>query len=110
MGGNNEGVIGMISEPPTESSICLLTARVFDDSGTTSTSNINAAIEWCGDNKSRVINMSLGGSGPPSDATQKIYKQLYEKENVLIIAAGRRPATGGDNDNFKLPSKVSKKF
>lgn len=102
LGGNDIGVVGVLPDEPAISGICLLIARVFDDTGKTSGSNIIAAVEWCGDNKSRVINMSLGGGGTPSDETKKIYKNLYEKENVLIVAA-----TGNlGNSDYSYPASL----
>jgi serine protease len=84
-GGNDEGVVGVI---PSNRSICLLIARVFGDSvyDSATTSTLLTALEWCADNKSRVINMSLGGS-PPSLARLFLVRQLVNKENIALVAA-----------------------
>jgi subtilisin family serine protease len=71
---------------PDNNNICLLIARAFGDAdGGTPSSNINAAMEWCGMNDARVINMSLG-SGSFSRTQQLIVRALQD-QGVLIVAA-----------------------
>jgi hypothetical protein len=89
-GGNGEGIRGVV---PSSDGICLLIARAFGDAeGGALGSSINDALEWCGDNGARVINMSLG-SGFFSTSQRRIIQAL-DNEGVLIVAA-----SGNDGDD-----------
>jgi serine protease len=96
-GGNGEGVVGVI---PSNQGICLLIARVFADNvGSASTSSVNAGIEWCANNKARVINLSLGSS-QPSPSQQSIIRRLVTAENILVVVAA---GNAGDS-SFSYPA------
>jgi serine protease len=89
-GGNNLGIVGVI---PDNNNICLLIARAFGDAdGGALGSSVSTALEWCGDNDARVINMSLG-SGFYSRSQQAIIQDLQNK-GVLVVAA-----SGNDGNN-----------
>jgi subtilisin family serine protease len=92
-GNNDKGVIGVI---PDTTGMCLSIARVFGEgSSSTSIAAINAGIEWCANEGSRVINLSLGGPHP-STASAQLYAALWE-EGVLVVAAA-----GNDGNTEKL--------
>lgn len=72
----------------------LLAAKVLNDSGTGSMSNLATAIRWAADRGTRVVNMSLGSddfSTPVAEAAR-----YAAARNVLLVAAagnaGRAPA------------------
>jgi serine protease len=72
--------------------MCLSIGRVFADGfPTTSTSFVDAAIEWCASQGSKVINLSLGGVGSPNQSSQDILDALWE-EGVLVVAAAGNEA------------------
>jgi serine protease len=99
-GGNGEGVVGVI---PSNQGICLLVARVFaDNAKSSSTSSINAGIEWCANNKARVINMSLGGL-QPSPSQQSIIRRVVTAENILVVVA----AGNAGNSSFSYPASYT---
>jgi subtilisin family serine protease len=92
--GNNQGIAGVV---PGNDGICLLVARAFGDaSGGQLGSIITDAIEWCGDNDARLINMSLGGGF--SSRTQLTVIQALTLEGVLIVAAAGND--GSEDLNF----------
>lgn len=95
-GGNDEGVTGVI---PQNDGICLLIARTFGDvDGGALGSDVNSAIEWCGDQGARVINMSLGGVF--FSQTQASIIQSLRSEGVLVVAA----AGNDGSDNLHFPA------
>jgi hypothetical protein len=92
-GGNDAGIVGVI---PDNNNICLLIARVFGDAeGGVLGSSVNAAMEWCGENDARVINMSLG-TGFYSRTQQVIIRDL-EVQGVLVVAAAGNDGTSDLN-------------
>jgi subtilisin family serine protease len=65
----------------------MLVARVFDDAfGSSASSEIDRAIEWCADNGANIINLSLGSSSQSSNQ-KALVTSLYEEENILLVAA-----------------------
>jgi subtilisin family serine protease len=91
-GNNGIGITGVI---PNNQNICLLIARVFDDlMNTQADGYVVNAVEWCVDNGARVINMSLGGTAPTIAWLDTFYRDLYEKDGVLVFAA-----SGNDGDD-----------
>jgi serine protease len=83
---NNQGVVGVA--PGAE----IFTARVFSTSGQFFSSNIITALQVCKDGGAQVISMSLGGPDSVS-YEQQAYKDLYEKFNIITVAASGN--TGG---------------
>lgn len=84
-GDNDLGIVGVI---PDNNNICLLIARAFGDAdGGALSSSVDAALEWCGENDARVINMSLG-SGFASRTQQVIIQDLEDQEVLVVAAAG----------------------
>lgn len=80
---NNE--IGVVGVNPYGSKI--FAAKVFGNEGRTSWSTVAAAIDSCVRNKTRVINMSLGGSSDNSAIAASV-KKAYEAGLVIVAAAG----------------------
>jgi serine protease len=81
---------------PDNNNICLLIARAFGDAdGGALSSSVNAAIEWCGENDARVINMSLG-TGSYSRTQQVIIRDMQD-QGVLIVAAAGNDGTSDLN-------------
>lgn len=78
---NSVGVVGVI---PTGQQP-LFISKVFDASGSASSSTIIKGVLQCNKNKAKVISMSLGG-GRPTNFEQKIY-DLMASRGVLVIAA-----------------------
>ena len=90
IGGNNIGVTS-VNPDPTEFSFYI--GKGLSDSGSGSTSGVLAAAEACATAGAKIISMSLGG-GSPSQNAADIYDNLFENEDVLIIAAA---GNGGDS-------------
>jgi serine protease AprX len=72
----------------------LIGLKVLNASGSGTTSNIIAAVDWCITNKStyniRVINMSLGSSGSSdgTDTLSQAVNNAYNNGIVPVVAAG----------------------
>jgi len=72
----------------------LVGLKVLNSSGSGSTSDIDAAIQWCITNKSTygidIISMSLGsaGSSDGTDSTSQLVNQAYAAGILPVIAAG----------------------
>ena len=72
----------------------LIGLKVLSSSGSGSTSDIDAAVQWCIDNKDTygidIISMSLGsaGSGDGTDSTSLLLEDAYQAGIVPIVAAG----------------------
>ena len=81
LGGNGVGVVGVV---PT-GTLPLYIAKVFDASGSASSSAILKGVLNCRKAGANVISMSLGG-GAPNNFEAKIY-DFVSKKGVLIIAA-----------------------
>ncbi|WP_375768949.1 S8 family serine peptidase [Archangium gephyra] len=63
----------------------LLVARVLDERGDGRTSNVIAALQWCGEQGAKVVSLSLGSS--QDDETEKEAFQASWDAGVLAIAA-----------------------
>ncbi|HZH13920.1 MAG TPA: S8 family serine peptidase [Archangium sp.] len=73
---------GMVGLAP---SARLLVARVLDERGDGRTSDVIAAVEWCGKAGAQVISLSLGSSSP--DPVEEAAFQASWNAGVLAIAA-----------------------
>jgi serine protease len=99
-GDNDGGVVGVI---PSNQGICLLIARVVpDNSRSTSISAMNAGLEWCANNKARVINMSISAL-QPSSSQQSIIRSLVTTENILVVGS----AGNEGNSSFSYPASYT---
>jgi len=83
IGGNNQGVTSVNPDP---SKFTFHIGKGLTDSGSGQAAGVLAAVEGCIDAGARVISMSLGG-GCFSQASADAYKEAYEVDGVLIIAA-----------------------
>jgi len=83
MGGNGIGVVGV--NPGGK--LKLHIAKVFDASGSASSSTVMEAVASCADAGANIISMSLGG-GDPSQAERRVFRALLNEGVLTIAAAG----------------------
>ena len=96
IGGNGKGVTS-VNPDPTKFSFFI--GKGLSDSGSGYTSDILDAAQACAANGAKIISMSLGG-GSPSQNAADIYDDLFQNEDVLIIAA----AGNGGNTGLSYPA------
>lgn len=80
--GNERGVSGI-------SNSTLLSARVLNDAGWGSVSDIADAVEWAVDQGADIINLSLGGGGR-SQTMQNAVTYASSNDVLVVVAAGNR--------------------
>merc|ERR1712241_1504145 len=85
LSGNSKGVVGVIPDN-AGGKFQLVIGKALSDSGSGSNSGVLGAVQSCVDNGAKVISLSLGG-GAYSSTTDNFYKDLYEKEDILFVAA-----------------------
>merc|ERR1712113_826854 len=85
LGENNKGVVGVIPDN-AGGNFQLVIGKALSDSGSGSNSGVLGAVQSCVDDGAKVISLSLGGGGY-SSTTDNFYKDLYEKEDILFVAA-----------------------
>lgn len=95
---NNAGVVGVAPEAD------LIVAKVLNSAGSGSYSNVIAGINWCVDNKAKVISMSLGGSSG-SDALKSAVDTAYANDVLVVAAAGNSGNKPGKGDNVSYPAR-----
>ncbi len=83
LGGNGVGVVGV--NPGGH--LKLHIAKVFDASGSASSSQVMDAVSSCADAGAHIISMSLGG-GDPSQAERRVFRSLLNEGILTIAAAG----------------------
>lgn len=83
LGGNGHGVVGVI---PT-GQLPLFISKVFDASGSASSTTIIKGVLKCSRAGAKIISMSLGG-GRPTGFEQKVYDNMAAKGILVIAAAG----------------------
>ena len=83
------GVLGVVRNGEMN----LLIAKVLSDSGYGTSAGVLAGVEWCQENGADVINMSLGGGGF-SQIDSDFYREIYENDGVLIVAAAGNSGPG----------------
>jgi subtilisin family serine protease len=83
LGGNGVGVVGV--NPGGK--LKLHIAKVFDASGSASSSTVMDAVSSCADAGAHIISMSLGG-GDPSQAERRVFRSLLNDGVLTIAAAG----------------------
>lgn len=86
-GGNRIGVVGVLPNATMPIHI----AKVFDASGSTSSSTVAKAMLACGKAGANVVSMSLGGSG--ASRVQQFVARLLAGRGVLMIAAAGNAGT-----------------
>jgi len=92
IGGNNIGVTS-VNPDPTKFSFHI--GKGLTDGGSGSSAGVMEAVEGCIEAGAKVISMSLGG-GAFSQTYANAYKEAYEDDGVLIIAAA-----GNDGNTVK---------
>ncbi|CAJ1954198.1 unnamed protein product [Cylindrotheca closterium] len=105
-GGNGAGTLGIVSQGPEASKVCLLNARIFaDDDYTTTSGFVLQAAEWCANKGANIINLSLA-SPAATNSDRYTYQELYNRGILLIAAAGN---SGTDEYNYpaSLDSVIS---
>merc|ERR1712176_762947 len=98
LGGNDKGVVGVIPHGAGER-FQLVIANSLTGSGSGSWSGVVAGVDTCVSNGAKVVSLSLGGYFY-SAITEEYYKDLYEEEGVLFVAA----AGNGGNSNKLYPA------
>merc|ERR1712125_227025 len=98
LGGNNEGVVGVIPDN-AGGKFQLVIGKALSDSGSGSWSGVMKAVELCVDDGAKVVSLSLGGSGY-SSTMDSFFKKLYEEQDVLFVAA----AGNGGNSRYLYPA------
>lgn len=83
LGGNGVGVVGVV---PT-GTLPLFIAKVFDASGSASSSAIINGVRQCSRAGAKIISMSLGG-GRPTKFEERTYQRMADKGILVIAAAG----------------------
>ncbi|MGQ3053108.1 MAG: S8 family serine peptidase [Roseateles sp.] len=83
LGGNGIGVVGV----NPSGRLKLHIAKVFDATGSASSSTVMEAVSRCADAGANIISMSLGG-GDPSQAERRVFRSLLNDGVLTIAAAG----------------------
>jgi subtilisin family serine protease len=83
LGGNGVGVVGVV---PT-GTLPLFIAKVFDASGSASSSAIINGVRQCSRAGAKIISMSLGG-GRPTQFEERTYQRMADRGILVIAAAG----------------------
>jgi len=86
LGGNNEGVVGVIPED-FGGKFQLVIGKALSNSGSGSLSGVLEAVQGCVDDGAKVISLSLGGGGY-SKTTDEFYTKLYNEGILFVAAAG----------------------
>src|SRR5262249_54153195 len=89
---NGTGMIGVAPESK------LLVVKVLGDSGSGSTSGINAGIDWAIAQGADVISMSLGGPSP--DAASRAAVGRAVAAGVIVVAAAGNDGPGADTVGY----------
>merc|ERR1711862_663083 len=98
LGGNDKGVVGVIPNNAGER-FQLVIANSLTGSGSGSWSGVVAGVDTCVSNGAKVVSLSLGGYFY-SAITEEYYKNLYEEQGILFVAA----AGNGGNTNKLYPA------
>merc|ERR1719297_785515 len=101
LGGNNEGVVGVIPDN-MDGKFQLVIGKALSDSGSGSNSGVLGAIDDFIDQGAKVISLSLGGGGY-SATHDEFYKKYYEDGDILFVAA----AGNGGNSAYGYPASYS---
>lgn len=102
VGGNGIGVVGVMPNKQ----INLYIAKVFDASGTVSSSTVAKAMWACHKNGgANVISMSLGGAG--ASRLQGLVAKLLDRRGVMMFAAAGNGGTSAISYPAGLPEVIS---
>ncbi len=98
---NSVGVVGVGANKQFK----LVIAKVFDATGSASSSVITKAINYCGRQRVNIISMSLGSSG--NSRTEKRALDKLQAAGVLLVAAAGNSGDGTLNYPAALDSVMS---
>lgn len=102
VGGNGIGVVGVLPNRKLN----LYIAKVFDATGSTSSSTVAKAMMACVKNGgANVISMSLGGSG--ASRLQGLVARLLDKRGVMMFAAAGNGGTSAVSYPAGFPEVIS---
>jgi subtilisin family serine protease len=102
VGGNGIGVVGVLPSKTLK----LYIAKVFDASGSTSSSTVAKAMLACHKNGgANVISMSLGGAG--QSRLQAVVAKLLDKRGVMMFAAAGNGGSSAVSYPAGLPEVIS---
>ncbi|AKI98455.1 Subtilisin J [Archangium gephyra] len=65
----------------------LLVARVLDERGDGRTSDVIAALKWCGEQKVNIVSLSLGSS-TPDPVEEETFQALWDQGILSVAASG----------------------
>lgn len=78
----------------------LIVGKVLSDSGSGSTSGINAGIRWAADEGAHIISMSLGGPGPADQDDLDAIRYAVSKGCIIFAAAGNAGYNGSNTIGY----------
>lgn len=99
-GNNGVGVSGIAPE------VSLMNAKVLSDSGSGSTSNILAGVQWATQNGAHVVNMSLGRDGACSQSEADMMNYAWS-QGVVVVAAAGNSSLGSSGSPANCPNVIS---
>lgn len=99
--GHSTHVAGIVNEivPDAE----LYFAKVLNDSGSGTNAGVTQGIQWCVDQGSNIVNLSLSGSQPFAEM-KTVIDEAIQKGVIIIAAAGNR-GQNPDIDLIGYPAK-----
>jgi len=103
IGNNDKGVIGVVGDPTIDP---FFIGKGLTNSGSGSGAGVMESVEECVKAGAKVISMSLGGGGYSSTSNAQ-YKQHYEVDNVLIIAAAGNGGSSSKSYPASYPAVMS---
>ncbi|OEF98205.1 S8 family peptidase [Desulfuribacillus alkaliarsenatis] len=80
--------------------------KAFDGNGKALLSDLGKAVEWCVENDIRLINMSFGTSSS-NPTLEEIYHQAYERDAIMVAAAGNNGPDGTVGYPGKYPFTIT---
>jgi len=85
-GGNGKGVVGVIPNNK-QGNFQLVIGKALSKTGSGSASSVMKAVQGCVDQGANVVSLSLGCNNCKTQTEDAFYTRLYEKENILLVAA-----------------------
>merc|ERR1712151_522659 len=85
-GGNGKGVVGVIPNNK-QGNFQLVIGKALSKTGSGSASSVMKAVQGCVDQGASVVSLSLGCNNCRTQTEDAFYTRLYEKENILLVAA-----------------------
>ena len=85
-GNNGQGVVGVIPDNKN-GNFQLLVGKALSKNGSGSASSVMKAVQGCVDQGANVVSLSLGCNNCRTQTEEAFYTRLYEKDNILLVAA-----------------------